>query len=469
MSGPNTTTAPPRERTARTRRLWRRPIGLAIAIVGIGAGGLAIWKAREATTRRGLAAAEAVDPGAALPRVEVTRPRRGGIERMTVQPGSVHSFETVELYAMVSGYMKSQGVDIGATVKKGDVLAELEIPREAETVQEATALVGQARAQALQMEAKVKTMDAERAIAAAAIEQAESDVDRFVAERRLAEAQLTRIRGLADRNAIERRLVDEQQRAADASAASERSSHLAVATARARLQGAVAKVDQAHADVAEARAAVGVAESREAKARVDLSYSRIVAPFDGVVIHRGFHPGSFIRSAADGNQTPLLIVSRTDLMRVVIQVPDRDVVLTDPGDPAVVTIDGLGGREFRGTVSRIGESEDPTTRTMRVEVDLTNPDDLLRDGMYGRASISLERPSVRLTLPASCILDRTGKGEGMVQVVRGGAVEPVRVTLGADNGSLVEVDSGLGTDDDVILRSSTPLEPGVKVVMQPAK
>ncbi len=222
-------------------------------------------------------------------------------------------------------------------------------------------------------------------------------------------------------------------------------------------------------DVAEAQAAVGVAEARAAKAKVDLNYAKVVAPFDGYVVHRSFHPGAFIRSAADGNQTPLLTVSRTDLMRVVIRVPDRDVVLTDPGDPVVVTIDGLGGHEFRGVVSRIGESEDSATRTMRVEVDLPNPDDLLREGMYGRASISLERPSVRLTLPTACILDRTGKGQGVIQVVRDGVVEPVQVTLGADNGSLVEVDSGLGADDVVVLRSSTPLDPGMKVIAQSAK
>lgn len=464
-----TTTAALETRPAQSRWSRWRLVALVAALVGVGAVGLATWKAHGPTPRPNFIGPGAMDLAATLPRVEVTRPRRGGIERMTVQPGSVHSFETVELYAMVSGYMKSQGVDIGSPVKKGDLLAEIYIPREAEAVEEAVALVGQARAQALQMEAKVKTMDAERAIAAAAIEQAESDVERFVADRRLGEAQLLRVRALAERNAIERRLVDEQQQAADSSAAAERSSRLAVATARARLLGAVAKVDQAQADVAEACAALRVAEARAAKARVDLSYARIVAPFDGVVIHRGFHPGSFIRSAADGNQTPLLIVSRTDLMRVVVQVPDRDVVLTNAGDPAVVTIDGLGGREFRGTVSRIGESEDPTTRTMRVEVDLANPDDLLRDGMYGRASITLEQPSERLTLPTSCILDRTGKGEGTVQVVRGGVVEPVRVTLGADNGSLVEVNTGIGADDDIVLRSSTPLDPGAKVVMQPAK
>ena len=430
-----------------------------------------IWQGQgEKRSRSDLVGPAATDPVLTTPRVEVLRPSAGGISRQTTQPGSVHAFESVELYGMVSGYLKSQTVDIGSRVKQGEILAEIDIPREQQVVAEAAALVDQARAQALQMEAKVKAMEAERETVAATVAQTESDIDQYVANRRLAESQLTRVRGLYERSAIEKRLVDEQERELEAAVVAERTSRLAVLTARARLLGADAKVDQARADVAEAKAAVGVAEARAAKARVDLNYARIVAPFDGIVTHRGFHPGAFIRSAADGNQAPLLTMTRTDLMRVVVRVPDRDVTLTDPGDPAVVTIDGLNGREFRGTVARIGESEDPATRTMRVEIDLENPDDLLREGMYGRASIALENPSsTRLTLPPACILDRTGKGQGTVQVVRDGVVERVQVDLGNDNGSLVEVESGLGAEDEVILRSSTPVDPGMKVVTQPAR
>ena len=122
---------------------------------------------------------------------------------MTVQPGSVHSFESVELYAMVSGYLKSQGVDIGSRVKKGEVLAEIDVPREIQAAAEASALIDQARAQALQMDAKVKSMEAERDTAVATIQQTESDVDRLVADRRLAESQFVRVKGLFERNAIE--------------------------------------------------------------------------------------------------------------------------------------------------------------------------------------------------------------------------------------------------------------------------
>jgi RND family efflux transporter MFP subunit len=395
-------------------------------------------------------------------------PQKGGIERLTTQPGSVHSFETVDLYAMVSGYLKVQNVDIGSRVKKGDVLAEIDVPRESSAAVEAEALLEQARSRARQAAAKVKAMEAAYETAKAAVAQAIGGVDRFVAELKLAESQYARVKDLSDRNAVHERLVDEQRRDLETAVAAEKTARLAVQTAKSKVAEAEANVEAAKADAAEAEAAIAVAESRLAKARVDLGYAKIVAPFDGVITRRNFHVGSFIREATGSSALPLLTVSRTDLMRVVVRVPDRDVVLADAGDAAVVTIDGLEGRSFKGSISRVGESEDHTTRTMRVEIDLPNPDGLLREGMYGKAMIALEPPSERLTVPAACVLDRPGKGQGLIQVVRDGKVDRVTVQIGADDGKRVEVVSGVGAKDQVVLRSRTVLEPGSPVVAENA-
>lgn len=425
---------------------------------------------RGATAVEGSGAAPKASQADALtPRVDVVVPKVGGTERVTVQPGSVHAFESVELFAMVSGYLKDQDVDIGSRVKKGQTLAVIDAPREMTAVAEAEAMLAQSKAQAAQADALVKTMEADRDTAKATVAQTEADIERVVANRRLTEAQFARLKALHEQKAVDKRLVDEHQRDFEAAVAAEKTARLAVQTAQSRLTGASAKVEQARADVDAARAAVGVAEARLTKARVDLKYAEVVAPFDGVITRRNFHPGAFIRSASDGSQLPLLTVARTDLMRVVVHVPDRDVVLTNAGDPAVLTIDGLEGRTFQGKVARVAESEDHTTRTMRVEVDLPNPDRLLREGMYGRASIGLEPPSKLLTIPVGCVVDRSGKGRGTVQVVRDGKIERAKVELGTDNGTLVEVTSGLAPDDQVVLRSSTALEPGTTVVAQVVK
>ena len=131
------------------------------------------------------------------------------------------------------------------------------------------------------------------------------------------------------------------------------------------------------------------------RAKANLDYAKIVAPFDGVVTHRTFHPGALIRSATEGGQQPLLTVKRTDLMRVVVLVPDGDVVLTKVGDTAVVSVDALGGRSFTGTLARIARAED-AERMMRVEIDLPNPDNVLCDGMYGKA---VDQPRARCQEP----------------------------------------------------------------------
>src|SRR5262249_55931515 len=148
------------------------------------------------------------------------------------------------------------------------------------------------------------------------------------------------------------------------------------------------------------------------------------SPYDGVVIFRGegVHKGAFVRSADEGMGEPMLTVAWDDSMRTVIPVPDRDVPFVNLGDPAIVRIDALAGREFKGVVSRIAESEDVNDRTMRVEVDLSNPDHVLRDGMYGRAEIILEAATKNLTIPSQAILDRDSEGKGTILVVRDGKV-----------------------------------------------
>ena len=365
------------------------------------------------------------------------------MRRTTVQPGSVVGYESVDLYAMVSGYLKTQAVDIGSRIRKGEVLAVIDAPREARALDEAASLVEAAKAQTAQAEARIKTMEGERDAAAAAVKQAESDIDRLIAAHEYAQKQLTRAKGLVAERAADARLVEEHVLQLDTAAAAERTARLAVTTAKAQHAAAVAKVEQSRADVAEAKAAVSVAEARLAKARVNVEYTRIIAPFDGVVTHRAFHPGAFVRSASEGGQASLLTVKRTDRMRVIVQVPDRDVVITNVGDPASFAVDALGSQTFTGTVARMGESEDPTTRTMRVEIDLANPKGLLREGMYGTATIVLEPVSHNLTVPPACVMEHSGQTHGVVYLVSGGLAHRTQVELGADNGSLVEILAGI--------------------------
>lgn len=404
------------------------------------------------------------EPGPVEQRVDVVRPRSGGIPRKSVQPGSIHSFESVDLYAMVSGYLKKQTIDIGSRVKKGQVLAEIGVPREESVASEATALVEQARSRLRQAEVGIKAVEAEKQITEASVRQTRADVARCTARCRFTQSQYERVSSLHQKKAVPLLVVDEARHEAESARAAEEVATLAIATAESRLASAVVKIDQARADAQEAAAALRVAESRLARAQVDLDYATIRSPFDGVVTSRKFHPGEFIRSASEGGEIPLLTVDRTDLMRVVVLVPDRDVVLANAGDSAEVAVDALGGERFHGVVARVAESQDPTTRAMRAEIDLPNPGGLLRAGMYGQATILLDARTSGLTLPVACIAGREGTKTGIVRVVRDGAVHVRKVTLGSEDGTLVEITSDLSASDLVVARADGPLDEGTPVV-----
>ena len=159
-------------------------------------------------------------------------------------------------------------------------------------------------------------------------------------------------------------------------------------------------------------------------------------------------------------------MARTDLMRVIIYVPDRDTPLLDRGDPAVVRIDALGGEEFKGKVARFSEFELPTNRTMRTEVDLPNPTGRLRMGMYGPVSILLEPPTDFLTIPSKALHEaRLGRG---VRLRRRGRPRPqaARSASAVTTASASRCMSGLSTDDQVIIQYTGSIEDGEPVVAE---
>jgi HlyD family secretion protein len=100
---------------------------------------------------------------------------------------------------------------------------------------------------------------------------------------------------------------------------------------------------------------------------------------------------------------------------------------------------------------------------MRVEIDLPNPDSSLYDGMYGKATIALQRNARSLSVPTACVVEHIGHSRGAVYAVRGGVARKIEVKLGGDNGTLAEILSGIQADDAVVLHSPVPIEDGMSV------
>ena len=142
-----------------------------------------------------------------------------------------------------------------------------------------------------------------------------------------------------------------------------------------------------------------------------VDYATLSAPFDGVVSRRSINTGDFVQPPSAAQQDAVYVVQRRDLMRIFVEVPEADAVWVKVGTPAQIRIPILKDREYAGTVKRMSYSLKRQSRTLLTEIDLRNPEDLLRPGMYAYAAIQLERANV-LTLPAAAVATRGDVNEG---------------------------------------------------------
>jgi HlyD family secretion protein len=395
--------------------------------------------------------------------VTVTTPGAGVLQRVTTQPGSAEAFESVGLFAKVPGFLKSQKVDRGDRVKKDEVLAVVDVPELEAQRRRAAAGVRQSQSRVGTANARIKSAQADLAAATAEVTRSEAAAKSASAWVRFRALQLKRMEALFQSRSIEEKLVDESKEQYEASVETERAAIEGITTSKAKVAAGAAKVEQANAELGEAQADVEVAQAELEKAEVQVAFAKVTAPFDGVVTRRVYNVGAYIRSANDSGNAPFLNVQRTDLMRVVVQVPDRDVPLTTPGKEALLRFDALPGRQFTGKVSRTADHEDPQTRLMRVEIDLPNPDGAIHDGMYGEVTIILDPNKNGLSIPSTSVVRKTPGGDGTVFVLREGKVRLVPVKLAADNGLRVGVLSGLTATDQVVDRPPAALKDGAAV------
>jgi RND family efflux transporter MFP subunit len=397
--------------------------------------------------------------GERVTKVVVVRPERGDVKKTTDQPGQVQAFETAPIQAKVAGYVESVNVDIGDRVKKGAVLATIAVPEIDAELEQKNALVRQAeadvalaKAAVAMARAEVGSARAKQVAVQAAIRRAEADVERW-------DSELKRIEELVRTSAITASLRDETR-------SKHQSAQAALAESKAQVQSAEAAVvesqageDRARADVAAAEARVAVANADAKKLAALVAYARIVAPFDGVVTSRSVDPGHLTRVGADS--APLFVVARDDRVRIVVHVPEADAPGVDPGDRAQVRVQALSGQTFDGKVARISWSLDQATRTLRAEIDLPGGEGRLRPGLYAYVTIVGEEHDDVLTLPATAVVKEDGRS--LCYVIRDGKAVATPIETGLNDGTRIEVRSGLKGDEQVAaspasLRDGQPVQ-----------
>lgn len=401
---------------------------------------------------------------AAVDRVTAAKPARKTLKLFTSQPGRIEAFEETPLYPKIAGYVQEVLVDIGDKVKKDQTLVKLWIPEMQDEVAQKKALVAQAAAEVHQAGAAVQAAQAGIVTAQARVSQSEAGVDRANAEYDRWQSEFERIKQLAARGSVTAKLVDESQNQFYASDAERKAAAANVESAQAGLHEAEAHVSKAQADLVAAQANHRVAQANLQRAETLLGYTEIKAPYDGVVTLRNVDTGHYVHPSNGAATKPLLIVVRTDRVRVFVDVPEMEAPLVDSGDAAdsaVVRIQSLQDREFNAQVTRTSWSLDPSNRSLRTEIDIPNDDGRLRAGMYAIATILLEQRDNILALPITAIV-RDGR-KTFCCCVNSGKITRKSIKLGLRVGDEVEVISGLDDSDTVVQARADSLKQGQAV------
>lgn len=405
--------------------------GVAVVLVG------GLWLSRQKNSA-GTAYGDASTNGAVASNsiarsVEVVKPQRMEMSRSLSVPATIEAYETADLFARASGYIRDVRADIGDVVKAGDTLALIDVPEMADELRQSEAVLGAKEAKLVQVRTMVQTVRAE--------------LDRYTAELSLKRVTLERKRELRAANAIPDQELDQAK------------GEFEVAEAQVKLGNAKgAGVD---ADVMVAEAEVAMAKAAVARLRTLMEYATIKSPFDGVVSRRLVDRGALVQSANTNQSAPMFTVQRIDELRVFVEVPETDVPHIRPGIDAQVTPFGMKGKAFVGKVARIASSLNPATRTMRTEIDVSNSGGLLMHGMYAQVALKLDVRPNALTIPATAIL--TEGTQSFVFTVRDDHAVRANIQIGLDDGVRIEVLQGLSDASLVVLAGKGLISDGAPV------
>jgi RND family efflux transporter MFP subunit len=356
----------------------------------------------------------------AVPTVAVIHPKPGAMQDEVVLPGNIQAFTDAPIYARASGYLKRWTADIGARVKAGQVLAEIDAP---------------------ELEQQVRQARAESQQSQSALDQALANYQQGKANEELARVTADRWRNLSSKGVVSRQENDQYQAQYQAQAASVQSLEKAIAAARS--------------SISSSQANLGRLEEMQ-------RYTTVKAPFDGVITARNTDVGALINAGAGSPTQELFHLASITKLRVYVNVPQIYSRSAKPGLAATLSLAEFPGRRFHGTLVRNAEAIDAGTRTLLAEIDVDNASGELKPGAYAEVHLALPAAARSMILPVNAFLFRS---EGLrVGVVReGGKVELLPVVIGKDYGTELEVVSGIDANDQVIANPPDSLTSGAVV------
>jgi len=337
--------------------------------------------------------------------------------------------QEVEVMAKVSGYVKKINVDVGDRVKAGQLLATLEIPEMTDDIARSQAGVERAEAE---------------------VAHAQEELKRAQTAHEITHISFVRLSEVAQKRPG---LVAQQE--IDDSHSKDLVAEAQVAVARSNHVTAMQQV------------VVNRSELKRMNTMFD--YTRVTAPFAGVVTKRYADTGSMIQAgtASHSQAMPVIRLSENSMLRLILPVPESAVPTVHIGQQVDVKVPTLN-RTFPGRVARFSGRVSIGTRTMDTELDVPNGNMLLMPGMYAEVNLTLSNRAAVLAVPLAAV-DRGSEQESLTNIGKvlvitaNNRVEFRKIELGLETSTLVEVRSGLNDGDMVITGNRAGLQAGQEV------
>ena len=353
----------------------------------------------------------------------VAKVQRGPMENALTIAGEFKPFQDVDVHAKVAGYIRKIYVDVGDHVREGQTLAVLEVP---------------------ELAAQLTGADAQVRRAGEDIRKEQGDVQRAESAHSAAHAMYARLKQASEQ---QKGLVAQQE--LDDAGAKDLESEAQVSSAQAALSAARQQLDVANAN------------QKQFGAMAD--YTRIVAPFAGVVTTRYADTGSLVAAGTSSSTQaiPVVRIAEISKLRLVLPIPESIAAQIHLGDPVKAHVPALNV-DISGKVSRFADSLDRETRTMQTEIDFDNRNGKLIPGMYTETQLVLDAKANVLTVPLEA-LAQSGT-EATVLLVNGqSAIEERKVVVGIQGHSRAEITSGLREGDRVVIGNRSQYHSGEKV------
>lgn len=334
--------------------------------------------------------------------VELAQAKRAQISAEITVVGNLVGQATVSVVPRAAGRLQDISVRLGDRVSRGQRLAKIED---------------------FEIQEQVKQAEAAQEVALATIRQREADLQ-------LAQTNVERSRNLFERQLLPKQTLDDNE---------------------ARFQSAIASLDLARAQQSQSKA-------RLDELRINLGNTIITSPVNGFVSRRSADPGAFV-----SQNTPLLDVVDITTVRLEANVVEKDLKDLHTGDGTRVNVDAYPGEVFTGRIARVSPVLDPATRTAPIEIEIPNPANRLKPGMYARVGITTGIRKDALVVPANAVVDLGGR-RGVFQPLNESAVFRA-IQVGTEQGDLVEVLGGLADGDTVITTGASALRDGDRIVL----